>query len=350
MVGDYKVGGLLGRGQFATVNLGTHISTGRQVAIKTIDVTQSSRAKIEEEIAIHQSLRHPHVVGLLEVLDDDGRVVVVLEHAERGELFELIVSNNRLAEAEARRLFQQLVSAVDFCHRNDVCHRDVKPENILLDSDCNIKLADFGLAVRMKKDEMLTDSCGSLNYAPPELFKRNCSYEGAGVDIWSCGVVLYAMLTGSLPFDATSPELVVKLIKKGQYALPGFLGHDAKDLMTQMLVVSPVQRITMSGIKAHSWYLQDLPAALMEKQSPLPYLGSKLDAVQVGELLLSSHTTSIIKTLTLPVLVKALSSEFARHLSSPPTVSTPSKRMDAELSRGRSMAGDACVIPAVACA
>lgn len=326
MVGDYKVGGLLGRGQFATVNLGTHISTGRQVAIKTIDVTQSTRSKIDEEIAIHQSLRHPHVIGLLEVLDDAGRVVVVLEHAERGELFELIVNNNRLAEVEARRLFQQIISAVDFCHRRSVCHRDLKPENILLDSDCNVKLADFGLAARMREDEMLTDSCGSLNYAAPELFTRGCRYEGSGVDIWSCGVVLYAMLTGRLPFDGASPESVVKLIKKGRYALPGFLSQDAKDLLTQMLVVDPKNRISMSEIKAHAWYLQDLPAALAERK-PLPSLPSKLDVLQVN-----SHTASILRTLTMPVLVKVLSRELARQLSFPPTVNTPSKRMGAKIS------------------
>jgi len=326
MVGDYKVGGLLGRGQFATVNLGTHVSTGRQVAIKTIDVTQSTRSKIDEEIAIHQSLRHPHVIDFLDVLDDAGRVVVVLEHAERGELFEFIVNNNRLAEAEARRLFQQIISAVDFCHQRGVCHRDLKPENILLDSDCNVKLADFGLAARMRDDEMLTDSCGSLNYAAPELFKRGCSYKGAGVDIWSCGVVLYAMLTGSLPFDAASPESVVKLIKKGQYALPGFLSQDAKNQLTQMLVVDPKSRISMSEIKAHTWYLQDLSEALAEQQT-LPSLSSKLDVLQVN-----STTASILRRLTLPALMKVLSCELARQLSSPPTVSTPSKRMGAKIS------------------
>eukprot|EP00930_Biecheleria_cincta_P043964 TRINITY_DN30166_c0_g1_i1.p1 TRINITY_DN30166_c0_g1~~TRINITY_DN30166_c0_g1_i1.p1 ORF type:complete len:360 (-),score=57.65 TRINITY_DN30166_c0_g1_i1:167-1204(-) len=329
MVGDYKVGGVLGRGQFATVNLGTHISTGRQVAIKTIDVTQSSRSKIDEEIAIHQSLRHPHVIGLLEELDDAGRVVVVLEHAEGGELFELIVNNNRLAEAEARRLFQQIISAVDFCHRSGVCHRDLKPENILLDSDWNVKLADFGLAARMKDDEMLTDSCGSLNYAAPELFTKGCSYNGAGVDIWSCGVVLYAMLTGTLPFDASSPESIVKLIKKGRYALPGFLSQDAKDLLTQLLVIDPKSRISMSEIKTHTWYLQDLPTSLAER-TPLSSLPCKLEVLQV-----SSHTASILRTLTLPVLMQGLSRELARQLSLPLTANTPSKSMcSAEIIRG----------------
>jgi len=252
-VASYEIGGFLGRGQFATVNLATHTRTGKQVAIKKIDGAKMDSGKIQKEIDNQRDLKHPNIVALIEVVEHEGNLLIVLEHAGGGDLFELIVARNRLPEDESKRFFRQIIAGINFCHSNYIVHRDLKPENILLDHELNVKLADFGLSADISDGKALTESCGSPNYAAPELLRKNCSYKGPEVDVWACGCVLYAMLTGTLPFDAQRVEDLFRMIKSGTYRMPGYMGNDTRHLITQMLIVDASNRISVAEIMSHTW-------------------------------------------------------------------------------------------------
>ena len=184
-----------------------------------------------------------------------------MEYVSGGELFDYIVSRGRLPADEARRFFHQIVSAVEYCHYHHIVHRDLKPENLLLDSDNNIKLADFGLSNVVHDGHFLRTSCGSPNYAAPEVISGNL-YAGPEVDVWSCGVILYAVLCGTLPFDDESIPNLFKKIKSGMYSLPSHLSQLSRDLILRMLVVDPMKRITVPDIREHSWYIHKLPTYL----------------------------------------------------------------------------------------
>ena len=186
---------------------------------------------------------------------------LVLEYVEGGELFDYLVSQGRLPADEASRYFQQIIAGVDYCHRFNICHRDLKPENLLLDAEKNIKIADFGMAAIEPSDRLLETSCGSPHYASPEIVAvsfvllgppekaekgQGMSYHGAASDIWSCGVILFALLTGRLPFDDENIRILLQKVKNGRFAIPADLPADAKDLITRMLVVEPEQRISVS--------------------------------------------------------------------------------------------------------
>ncbi len=167
--------------------------------------------KIRREIKILKLFRHPHIIRLYEVIETPTDIFLVMEYVDGGELFEYIVQRGRLLETEARKFFQQIISGIEYCHRYMVVHRDLKPENLLLDSDKNIKIADFGLSNMMLDGNFLKTSCGSPNYAAPEVITGKL-YAGPEVDVWSCGVILYALLCGKLPFDEeTIPSLFKKI-------------------------------------------------------------------------------------------------------------------------------------------
>jgi len=185
----------------------------------------------------------------------------VMEYVPGGELFDFIVSNGRLSEPRARVMFQQLVSGVEYCHQHMVVHRDLKPENLLLDSDQQLRIADFGLSNVMKDGDFFKTSCGSPNYAAPEVISGKL-YAGPEVDVWSCGVILYALLCGSLPFDDENIPNLFKKIKGGIFTLPGHMSDDIKDLISRMLVVDPLQRITIPEIRRHRWFTINLPLYL----------------------------------------------------------------------------------------
>jgi len=177
-----------------------------------------------------------------------------MECVTGGDLFDYLVKHVRLDESEALRLFRQLIDGVDHCHTSGVVHRDLKAENILLDGNNNIKIADFGFAAELIPGELLTKSCGSPNYAAPELLYKGCQYRGPEIDVWSCGVILFALLTITLPFDADSIPALFRLIKRGRYNLPGYVSDDAKDLIQRMLTVDAEKRISISEIRQHSWF------------------------------------------------------------------------------------------------
>lgn len=185
---------------------------------------------------------------------------MVLEYAG-GELFDYIVQNGRMKEAEARRFFQQMICAVEYCHRHKIVHRDLKPENLLLDENLNVKIADFGLSNIMTDGNFLKTSCGSPNYAAPEVIGGKL-YAGPEVDVWSCGVILYVLLVGRLPFDDEHiPSLFAK-IARGTYSMPQWMPPGAATLIKGMLVVNPVQRITIDEIRADPWFNIELPPYL----------------------------------------------------------------------------------------
>ena len=218
--------------------------------------------KVRREIKILRLFRHPHIIKLYEVVEAKEHVYLVMEHLRGGELFDYIVEKGRLQEAEARHFFQQIMSGIEYCHRNMVAHRDLKPENLLLDSKHNIKIADFGLSNVMRDGQFLKTSCGSPNYAAPEVISGKL-YAGPEVDVWSCGVILYALLCGSLPFDDENIPNLFKKIKNGVYNIPNYLSAQARDLIWRMLVVDPLKRISIPEIRQHPWFAQNMPRYLV---------------------------------------------------------------------------------------
>ncbi|XP_020597394.1 SNF1-related protein kinase catalytic subunit alpha KIN10-like [Phalaenopsis equestris] len=262
---NYKLGKTLGIGSFGKVKIAEHALTGHKVAIKILNRRKIKNMEMEEkvrrEIKILRLFMHPHIIRLYEVIETQSDIYVVMEYVKSGELFDYIVEKGRLQEDEARRFFQQIISGVEYCHRNMVVHRDLKPENLLLDSKCNVKIADFGLSNIMRDGHFLKTSCGSPNYAAPEVISGKL-YAGPEVDVWSCGVILYALLCGTLPFDDENIPNLFKKIKGGIYTLPSHLSSLARDLIPRMLVVDPMKRMTIREIREHPWFQARLPRYL----------------------------------------------------------------------------------------
>ncbi|ORY97961.1 kinase-like domain-containing protein [Syncephalastrum racemosum] len=257
-IGDYYIGKTIGRGASGRVKLGIHRTTGEHVAIKVIArsqlATSATMARcVQRELAVLQLLHHPHLVDLRQVLQDSTNVYFVMEYLEGGELFQVLSERGKLPEDEARHLFQQLTTALAWCHARHICHRDLKPENILLDKDQkHLKIADFGMAAMQTPDTVLHTSCGSPHYASPEIV-RGKQYDGQASDVWSCGVILYAMLTGHLPFDDDNVGRLLAKIKTGKYIPLTSVSHEAKDLIKSMLTLDPAKRITLDAVLAHPW-------------------------------------------------------------------------------------------------
>jgi len=267
-IGGYRLGRTLGIGSFSKVKVGTHETTRKRVAIKILNKKKlrslDSEAKVESEIAILSSLNHPHIIRLYEVIRTQSDIFVVMEYVARGELFDYIVTNGRLTEAEARKYFQQIICGIEYIHYKGIVHRDLKPENLLLDDDGNLRIADFGLSNKMKDGFFLKTSCGSPNYAAPEVICDEL-YFGPEVDVWSCGVILYALLCGSLPFDDENIPNLFRKIKSGAFKMPTYLPKGPTELIQEMLCVHPMQRITIDGIKKHWWFKRKLPPYLQRE-------------------------------------------------------------------------------------
>jgi len=259
-LGQYTIVKTLGEGSFGKVKLATHQVSGQKVALKIINrkrlVTRDMAGRIEREIQYLQLLRHPHIIKLYTVITTPTEIIMVLEYAG-GELFDYIVSTGRLPEDRARKFFQQIVCAVEYCHRHKIVHRDLKPENLLLDDQMNVKIADFGLSNIMTDGNFLKTSCGSPNYAAPEVISGKL-YAGPEVDVWSCGVILYVLLVGRLPFDDEYIPTLFKKIAAGNYSIPSYLSPGAVSLIKKMLMVNPVHRITIGEIRMDPWFTQDI--------------------------------------------------------------------------------------------
>ncbi|XP_008549620.1 serine/threonine-protein kinase MARK2 isoform X9 [Microplitis demolitor] len=246
-IGKYKLLKTIGKGNFAKVKLAKHIPTGKEVAIKIIDKTQlnpGSLQKLFREVRIMKMLDHPNIVKLFQVIETEKTLYLVMEYASGGEVFDYLVLHGRMKEKEARAKFRQIVSAVQYCHQKKIIHRDLKAENLLLDSEMNIKIADFGFSNEFTPGNKLDTFCGSPPYAAPELFQGK-KYDGPEVDVWSLGVILYTLVSGSLPFDGSTLRELRERVLRGKYRIPFYMSTDCENLLKKFLVLNPTKRASL---------------------------------------------------------------------------------------------------------
>ena len=314
IVSNYDIGREIGSGAFGTVNIGEDRTTGEKVAVKCISKSRIQKSnmgsQVKREITTMKKLHHPNIVSIKEVLMSNTHLYLVLEYAGGGELFTKIASQGRLSEKVSKRYFKQIMDGVSFCHNLYVCHRDIKPENILLDADDNVKIADFGFASIMEPEpgsdqqadngraglcaideeceqsgtieplrdfvpnaaspqqqshvnkfrnlpskvmQKMSTMCGTTQYMAPEIVNRD-SYRGDKADIWSCGVVLFVLLAGFLPFDSDDPGVVVQKIKSGRFDIPSFISDLARDVIAKILAPNPLVRPGAKTILGHQWF------------------------------------------------------------------------------------------------
>jgi len=291
MIKTYKLGKTIGHGSFGQVKLALN-KKGREVAIKIITRPQKNTiVSLKKEIQIMKLLKHKNIIQLIEVIDIPTDVFLVIEYANNGDLYNYVVTNT-LSEQEALFLFRQIVNAVLYCHKNGIVHRDLKLENILLDQhsnhhqnsnhQLNIKICDFGLAHAINQDgEFLKTSCGSPNYAAPELLVTDCMYVGTEIDVWSLGVILYAMCCGSLPFDEKNIKNLFDKIKSGIYKEPLSISNETKDIISRMLCVDPIKRISLRDIFAPKRRIQKIQKVQISSKKWYLGIQSKKDPMQI---------------------------------------------------------------------
>ncbi|XP_039386854.1 serine/threonine-protein kinase MARK1 isoform X3 [Mauremys mutica] len=254
-IGNYRLLKTIGKGNFAKVKLARHVLTGREVAVKIIDKTQlnpTSLQKLFREVRIMKILNHPSIVKLFEVIETEKTLYLVMEYASGGEVFDYLVAHGRMKEKEARAKFRQIVSAVQYCHQKCIVHRDLKAENLLLDADMNIKIADFGFSNEFTIGNKLDTFCGSPPYAAPELFQGK-KYDGPEVDVWSLGVILYTLVSGSLPFDGQNLKELRERVLRGKYRIPFYMSTDCENLLKKLLVLNPIKRGSLEQIMKDRW-------------------------------------------------------------------------------------------------
>lgn len=259
-MGKYGLGRLLGQGTFAKVYYGKNLITGEGVAIKLISKEQAVKREglmeqIKREISVMRVVRHPNVVELKEVMATKGKIFVVMEYVKGGELFTK-VAKGKLKEDLARKYFQQLISAIDFCHSRGVSHRDLKPENLLLDENGDLKVSDFGLSAlpeQLRNDGLLHTQCGTPAYVAPEVLRKK-GYDGAKADLWSCGVILFALLAGFLPFQDENLMNMYRKVFKAEFEFPPWFSTEARRLISKLLVTDPDKRITIPDIMRLPWF------------------------------------------------------------------------------------------------
>ncbi|GLU13821.1 hypothetical protein SLE2022_304310 [Rubroshorea leprosula] len=259
LLGRYEIGKLLGHGTFAKVYHARNVKTGDSVAIKVLDKEKILKgglvAHIKREVAILRRVRHPNIVQLFEVMATKSKIYFVMEYVRGGELFNK-VAKGRLREDVARKYFQQLISAVAFCHARGVYHRDLKPENLLLDENGNLKVSDFGLSAvsdQIRQDGLFHTFCGTPAYVAPEVLARK-GYDAAKVDIWSCGVILFVLMAGYLPFNDRNVMAMYKKIYKGEFRCPRWFSPELIKLLTRLLDTNPDTRITIPEIMENMWF------------------------------------------------------------------------------------------------
>ncbi|KAJ8309427.1 hypothetical protein KUTeg_014301 [Tegillarca granosa] len=238
-IGKYRLIKTIGKGNFAKVKLAKHVPTGREVAIKIIDKTQLNPSTLSR-------------VKLFEVIETEKTLYLVMEYASGGEVFDYLVAHGRMKEKEARSKFRQIVSAVQYCHQKRIVHRDLKAENLLLDGDMNIKIADFGFSNEFVPGNKLDTFCGSPPYAAPELFQGK-KYDGPEVDVWSLGVILYTLVSGSLPFDGQNLKELRERVLRGKYRIPFYMSTDCENLLKKFLVLNPTKRASLENIMKDRW-------------------------------------------------------------------------------------------------
>ncbi|KAL8153219.1 hypothetical protein V2J09_010979 [Rumex salicifolius] len=270
-VGRYELGRTLGEGNFGKVKFARNVDSGEHVAIKILDKENLFRNKmtnqIKREISSMKLIRHPNVIHLHEVMASKIRMYMVLEVVTGGELFDKIVNNGRLKEYEARKYFQQLINAVDYCHSRGVFHRDLKPENLLLDANGILKVSDFGLsalAQQVQEDGLLHTTCGTPNYVAPEVIRKK-GYDGAKADLWSCGVILFVLMAGYLPFEDTNLMALYKKILKADFTCPAWFSSSAKRLIMRILDPNPSTRTTIAEVIENEWFKKGYKPPIFEE-------------------------------------------------------------------------------------
>ncbi|XP_055302048.1 serine/threonine-protein kinase SIK1 isoform X4 [Sitodiplosis mosellana] len=256
-VGFYDIERTIGKGNFAVVKLARHRITKNEVAIKIIDKSQLDSGNLEKvyrEVEIMKRLDHPHIIRLYQVMETKLMLYIVSEYASQGEIFDYIARYGKMSERAARQKFWQILSAVEYCHKRGIVHRDLKAENLLLDSNMRIKIADFGFSNFFHPDELLATWCGSPPYAAPEVFEGK-RYVGPEIDVWSLGVVLYVLVCGALPFDGSTLQSLRDRVLSGRFRIPFFMSQDCESLIRKMLVLDPHRRYTIEQIKQHRWMM-----------------------------------------------------------------------------------------------
>ncbi|KAG7615971.1 putative CBL-interacting serine/threonine-protein kinase 4 CAMK-CAMKL-CHK1 family [Arabidopsis thaliana] len=265
LLGKYELGRRLGSGSFAKVHVARSISTGELVAIKIIDKQKTIDSGMEPRIireieAMRRLHNHPNVLKIHEVMATKSKIYLVVEYAAGGELFTKLIRFGRLNESAARRYFQQLASALSFCHRDGIAHRDVKPQNLLLDKQGNLKVSDFGLSAlpeHRSNNGLLHTACGTPAYTAPEVIAQR-GYDGAKADAWSCGVFLFVLLAGYVPFDDANIVAMYRKIHKRDYRFPSWISKPARSIIYKLLDPNPETRMSIEAVMGTVWFQKSL--------------------------------------------------------------------------------------------
>lgn len=265
LLGKYELGRRLGSGSFAKVHVARSIETGEVVAIKIIDKKKTLDAGMEPRIireieAMRRLQHHPNILKIYEVMATKTKIYLVMELAARGELFTGVLRFGRVNESAARRYFQQLASALSFCHGDGIAHRDVKPQNLLLDKEGNLKLSDFGLSAlseHRRIDGLLHTACGTPAYTAPEIIAQR-PYDGAKADAWSCGVFLFVLLAGYIPFDDSNIVAMYRKIHRRDYRFPTWISKPARTIIFKMLDPNPETRMSVEAVIGTKWFQKSL--------------------------------------------------------------------------------------------
>ncbi|TYI83566.1 hypothetical protein E1A91_D05G302000v1 [Gossypium mustelinum] len=284
----YEFGRLLGQGNFAKVYYAREIKTSQSVAVKVIDKEKVLKVgmmdQTKREISVMSLVKHPNILELYEVMASKNKIYFVMEYAKGGELFKK-VSKGKLREDTARKYFQQLISAVDFCHSRGVYHRDLKPENLLLDENGILKVSDFGLSALAEskhQDGLLHTSCGTPAYVAPEVINRK-GYDGAKADIWSCGVILYVMLAGYLPFHDSNLIAIYRKISKAEYKFPNWFSPEVTKLLSRILNPNPKARISIAKIMTNPWFRKGFNSKPIQSKVEKVLVPADIDAAFSSE-------------------------------------------------------------------
>lgn len=264
-VGKYILFKTLGEGTFGKVKYAVNKENQEAVAIKILDKDKIQKAnmgaQIKREISIMKMIKHDNIIAVKDVFATQTKIFIVLELVEGGELFDEILSKGALSEPRARFYFQQIITGLSYCHSQGICHRDLKPENLLLDSNGNIRISDFGLATLYVGDnstegnaraELLHTTCGTPNYVAPEVIASH-GYDGKKADVWSVGVILYVLLAGYLPFEESTMVALFEKIKAANFTYPASFTSNVKDLLNKILVPDPNRRLSLDAIIHHTW-------------------------------------------------------------------------------------------------
>ncbi|KAJ9474125.1 putative serine/threonine-protein kinase HSL1 [Pseudozyma hubeiensis] len=306
-IGHWRLDKLIGQGASGRVRLAVHDQTGQKAAVKIIPRTLINASRmslrdadvkankmilgIEREIVIMKLIEHPNLLGLWDVYETSKDLFLIMEYVAGGELFDHLVAQGKLTPRDARGYFRQIIFGMDYCHRFNICHRDLKPENLLLDETKKIvKVADFGMAALQPTEKMLETSCGSPHYASPEIVSGK-RYKGTASDIWSCGIILFALLCGRLPFDDPNIQQLLGKVRAGKFMMPEWLEPASKDLIWRMLEVDPEKRIKMADIMRHPWFTNN---GVESSANPV---STSLDTLQMEKLTLDTIDVDILGNL-----------------------------------------------------